>query len=85
MSLIIPMAFIIVFIVLLWAISEPFSLLVYGIFLLYVFLNFTEFFTDTITADLLNNLNLLVGVICILSFGKMVYIGDKKRKELYES
>lgn len=82
MSLVIPLVFFIVFLILLYIFNDPISLLLYAIFLTYVFLDYEVFFTDTMSASILGNMQLLTGTIAASSYAKMIYVAAKRRASL---
>lgn len=83
MSLVIPLVFMILFIILLSIFNDVFSLLLYAIFLSYVFLYYDTFFTDSMSASLLGIMQLLTGTVALAGYAKMIIISSTKYEIIF--
>ena len=80
MSLTNPILFIIIFLIVVYILDTVYTLLVFAVLLTYIAMDFTAFFTDTMSSDIVSPLQAITGVTATLAYAKMVWIVKKKRE-----
>lgn len=84
MSLITAILAIVIFIIVYKFLDDQFSLLLYGIFLIYVTLNFETYFSTGLTETGWTPFVVVTGLLTALTFGKFIYFVSKMRSGMSE-
>lgn len=84
MTLVIEILLVLLFILVYKVLDDQFSLLLYGIFMIYISLNFETYFVTGQTEEVTNPFVVIISLLAALIFVKMIWITSKMKKNSEE-